>query len=339
MSDTIVEKQDDLVYDLFNLAANDMHPINIDLYKKKGGEYLKEHTTQNIQLLMGKLFELPAHSEEDGLFATLPDQKVLIPREKPVPKEKKKTAWQEYAKEKGIRDIKKDKLVYDKVNDEFRPSFGWGRANNQIQNDWVIEEKANSGNKGGVGDADPFLEKMQDKKKKAKQQLKNQKRNMMKDQGASAPAALNIANIPKLNPKRARLELKNDLKEAYSTVAVSTASMGKFDKKLAKEPKGNKVKSKNKLSEKASMGNGAEEKSASLNLLDRVLKTQAEKKKKVRANAANTFQRVMESQARGKKRENLVGKNKARFGGNKKETYKKGAKMTGKKRSRSEVEF
>ena len=56
--------------------------------------------------------------------ATLPERKTKIPREKPIPK-KVETKWEKYAKAKGIKKHKKERMVYDKEADEWRPRWGY----------------------------------------------------------------------------------------------------------------------------------------------------------------------------------------------------------------------
>lgn len=344
------EKQNDLVFDLFNLCAHDTHPIDISLFKTKGEAYLMEHSRQNTQFLMSKLFELPSVSEDDGLFISLPKATVALPREKPVPKDKKPTKWEEFAKTKNMRlHNDQDKLVYDQVSDEFRPRFGMGRVNNELENDWVVEVKESTPGGGGgqrpipegYTASDPFLEKQLSKKKSQKQQVKNQKKNMGKSlTSTKIPAQLNVASLKRLDPKRARFELKNDLRETHSMAAVSTASMGKFDKKLAKEPRKNTVKPKNKLAGKAEMGDQTDEKQASLKLLDRVLKTNAQKKRAIKSNATSVFQQQAEQSQRTNKKVHLMNKNKARFTPVDKSIYRSKAGMpVTKKRGRNVIDF
>lgn len=334
------EKQNDLTFDLFNLCAHDTHPIDISQYKKNGSEYLMTLSQQNTQFLIDKLFELPTTVDDDGLFATLPTKQITaIPREKPVPKEKQPTEWEQFAKKKNIRLMDRENLVYDSVHDEFRPRFGFGRANNELADDWVIEAKANE--TGGVSSSDPFLERQLAKKKATKLQLKNQKKNMAKSQGKTKiPAPVNIAALPRIDGKRVKFDLKDDLQDTYSLASVSTASMGKFDKKSAKKPKKSNVKPKNKISSKANIGGASEqteEKAASLKLLDRILKKNAQKKKAIKSNAANTFQQFAEQQNRSNKKIHLLSKNKTRFTQGK----SKGGKgpQVGKKRGRNTIDF
>lgn len=75
---------DDLIYDIGNLCAYDTHPIDMEQYKANSMEYLKQTATENMQLLINKIFQLPTEHTEDGLFASLPAPTTILPREKPV---------------------------------------------------------------------------------------------------------------------------------------------------------------------------------------------------------------------------------------------------------------
>ena len=47
-----------------------------------------------------------------------------IPREKPIPK-KQETKWEAFARCKGIKKHKKERMVYDKEAKEWRPRWGY----------------------------------------------------------------------------------------------------------------------------------------------------------------------------------------------------------------------
>ena len=47
-----------------------------------------------------------------------------IPREKPIPK-KEETKWESFARSKGIKKHKKERMVYDKNAKEGRPRWGY----------------------------------------------------------------------------------------------------------------------------------------------------------------------------------------------------------------------
>jgi regulator of ribosome biosynthesis len=51
--------------------------------------------------LYNAIWELPTERVEEAVVACLPPPSFTLPREKPVPKPKPLTKWEQYAKEKG----------------------------------------------------------------------------------------------------------------------------------------------------------------------------------------------------------------------------------------------
>ena len=54
----------------------------------------------------------------------MPARTTKIPREKPIPK-KVETKWEKYAKQKGIKKHKRERMVFDKDANEWRPRWGY----------------------------------------------------------------------------------------------------------------------------------------------------------------------------------------------------------------------
>jgi regulator of ribosome biosynthesis len=71
-----------------------------------------------------------------------------VPREKPLPKPKEPTRWELLAKRKGIKSVKKDKLVYSEAHDEFRTRYGFKSKNEgEDMRNWIVPAKPSDGNK------------------------------------------------------------------------------------------------------------------------------------------------------------------------------------------------
>jgi regulator of ribosome biosynthesis len=51
--------------------------------------------------LFNAIWELPTERVEEAVVAVLPPPSFVLPREKPAPKPKPLTKWEQYAKEKG----------------------------------------------------------------------------------------------------------------------------------------------------------------------------------------------------------------------------------------------
>ena len=92
----------------------------------------------------------------------MPDPRVVLPREKPVPKELEKTKWEKFREEKGLPPRKKrSRLVFDPITKDWVPRWGKGSVKKiEDKMNFVKEEKAIH-RKLGV---DPFtLDKMEKK--------------------------------------------------------------------------------------------------------------------------------------------------------------------------------
>jgi len=324
-----VEKPDDLEYDLGHLMCLDVHPV-----EKATREGLLESARENVQLLVNHLFQLDNIKHEDtGLFAELPDPVFRLPREKPCPKKREMTRFEQFMMERGLRIRGKDereKLVYDEVHDEFRPRFGWKKANNAAENDWIIPAKA-----GDEKFEDPFLQRQIEKNEKKKKQHKNQMSNIGKGAGKkgirdaekvnqalatqhkynpTAPSALKIANVNggKINPKRAHLGMKDDFLNAYDFARVSTASMGKFDRQVRDEKH---MPVKKGISHLVAAGASStyDEKTKAMKISSRILKENSKKKTQIKANAVNIFQKLTEKDTRKHKKVHVMAQVKDRY--------------------------
>ncbi|KAL1924681.1 uncharacterized protein VTP21DRAFT_4335 [Calcarisporiella thermophila] len=220
-----VEKDIPLEFDLALLAAYDLNSLDEDRLRNQTEAYLKEYTRDGTQLLVNKIFSQPIISNDDGVLAQLPERTTVLPREKPLPQAKPLTRWEKFAKSKGIQKKKKERMVFDEATGEWKPQWGYGRANDDTK-DWLIEVP---------GNADPMEDQYEKRKEAKKERIdKNKKRQRRNEEEA---AAINKG----LNPREER---KKQLQASIAVSKLSTASMGKFDKKLEGEPKIKGVKRK-----------------------------------------------------------------------------------------------
>ncbi|EFC47573.1 ribosome biogenesis regulatory protein [Naegleria gruberi] len=324
-----VEKTDDLEYDIGHLMCLDVHPI-----ETPSQDQLLNSARDNVQLLVNRLFQIENIThEETGLYAELPDPEFRLPRGKPCPKKREMTRFEKYQQEKGLRvrgKNERDALVYDEVHDEFRPRFGWKKANNAAENDIIIPAKA-----GDEKFEDPFLQRQLEKKEKKRLQLKNQVTNIgkgaakkgsndaekenralaMKNKyNPTAPSSLKISNVNggKINPKRAHLGMKDDFLNAYDFARVSTASMGKFDTQV-KDEKSMPVK-KGISHLVASGSKSKDEKTKAMKISSRILKENSKKKTgQLKTNAINIFQHLTEKDTRKTKKVHLMAQAKGHY--------------------------
>nr|CAG8508423.1 11451_t:CDS:10 [Entrophospora candida] len=224
---TVPEKPIPLDFDLALLTAYDINVLDETKIKNGTNNYLKEYSRDNTQLLINNIYKSQLTSTQDnGTVAVLPEQKTLIPREKPLPKPKPPTKWERFAKSKGIQKYKKSRKVYDDVKDEWVPRWGYKGANNEELNDWLIPVPNNSDPY-----EDQFDKRRQDKKERINKNKAQQQKNLEIAQ-KQAPSIINSNNSSN-NKSSRRLELQRQI----AITKTSTASVGKFEKQLDNEPK------------------------------------------------------------------------------------------------------
>ncbi|XP_071815159.1 ribosome biogenesis regulatory protein homolog [Apostichopus japonicus] len=215
-----VEKDIEVDVDCGNLLVCDQNPIDIKLYRSNRNEFISSLARDNTQLLFNQIWKLPIHKVDDVVVAEIPDPQIRIPREKPVPKAKKLTKWQEYAELKGIQKRKRSRLVFDEETKEWVPRFGY-KSKNDLKKDWLLEVPDN---------ADPFEDQFAKKKGEKKERVaKNELqrlRNIARAQKSKVPG---IGLIPKLQ------QSQDEVNQAFHLAKKSTASIGRFEEKLPKE--------------------------------------------------------------------------------------------------------
>lgn len=231
------------------------------------------------QSLVEHLYGLPFDQVPEGRIAKLPESTTRLPREKPLPKARALTAWQKFAQKKGIVKRKKSKLVWDEVHQEWRRSHGYKKANDENA---VPIIEARDMDKAGE---DPFSELATTKKAGVKRQKHNQVANVkaaLKAGGKHAiPATLQLASAlpqsskqqPKVQPNRKLL--KDQIKQASLLSGISTASMGKFDKRLRGEKEGERV-APGKRRKFAAVEDTGTDRQRMLGLADRFLRERAD---------------------------------------------------------------
>ncbi|KAJ0262250.1 Ribosome biogenesis regulatory protein [Hirschfeldia incana] len=199
-------------------------------------ELVKECVTEGtklVQAIADTLFNFPSTESVDGPLVQLPPPTTKLPREKHLPRPKPPTKWEEFALKKGIQKRKKDKIVYDETTDKFKRRHGYDRVNDD--NDIPIIEAKESDEPG----EDPFAKRLDDKKKRVGKQEKNRLQNLKTAAKAGAlPSHVQLAAtaLPISGTKTQPQKIGKDaLGDVAGLAATSTASGGKFDKKLPGE--------------------------------------------------------------------------------------------------------
>ncbi|XP_068648840.1 ribosome biogenesis regulatory protein homolog [Aristolochia californica] len=197
--------------------------------------------TELVQAVADALFNLPSRDDRDGPIVTLPKPTTKLPREKHLPKPKPPTKWESFAKAKGIKKRKKDKIVYDEQTGTWKRRHGYDRVND-IRDIPVIVAKSTD-----EPGEDPFRKSEKEKKKRVEKQEKNRAQNLkqaakleakktgqldhLPSHVQLAATALPITGTQQAPKKAGKVELEN----VAGMAATSTASGGKFDKKLPGE--------------------------------------------------------------------------------------------------------
>lgn len=189
-----VSKPIPVAYDFGNLAVFDPNPLD---KKALAGEDKEVHLTSvardNVQLLVNQILQLPVQRTTDNVGTNtstqdsttalfqLPAPVTELPREKPLPKPKAPTKWEQFAAKKGIKkQAKEGKLVFDEDTQKWVPKWGYGGINKKLDDQWLVEvdEKKQQGSNELV---DPRTvsraERLKLIKKNQRQQAKNARAN------------------------------------------------------------------------------------------------------------------------------------------------------------------
>lgn len=247
--------------DLGRLALFETTPIGNEITE----EDILEHTKKNLNILFSELFKLKVlqqgMGEENRDFnkpvnaVALPTPTTILPRARAIPKHTKTlTKWDQFMKDKGITKKKKSRMIYSEQLGEYLPRWGAGSIKKmEARSEAIIEDKPKYEGKN------PFTVKKQEAKLT---ELKNNKQESDNKQKF-------------LSKKRAKdtkfKEQVFDNKKKVEIAQKSTASVGRFDKKLKNEDKINTLKYKKVSSEV--MINTKSEKQRDSKLMSRLLNT------------------------------------------------------------------
>ncbi|KAI6146145.1 ribosome biogenesis regulatory protein-domain-containing protein [Pisolithus tinctorius] len=218
-----VEKDTPLDVDAGFLTVTDHNPIDEDSYRSNLEEYLKSTARDGIQALVAALYVLPTESSVDGSFAKLPPPTTQLPRAKPLPKPKPLTKWEKFAAAKGIQKKRRDKKIWDEEKQEWVNRWGRDGKNKEKEDQWIHEVKANAD-----VDFDPAQEARNERKSRVAKNERQRLQNLARAQAAQSE----------------REQRKEELEKTLAATRTSTASMGKFDKKLEGDKKIRGVKRK-----------------------------------------------------------------------------------------------
>ncbi|XP_061569147.1 ribosome biogenesis regulatory protein homolog [Cololabis saira] len=216
-----VQKPLELEFDVGDLLACDTNRIETrDFRTQKKEDFLRSLARDNTQLLINEIWKLPTERVEEAIVAKLPQPTTRLPREKPPPKPRPETRWEQFARLKGIQNKKKTNLVWDETAKEWRRRWGYKRARDDTK-DWLIEvpETADP-------NEDQFLKRSKAKKERVAKNEFNRLKNIARAQKIKTPG---VGLVPKAQ------QSKDELTKAVSVAKTSTASAGRFQDRLPKE--------------------------------------------------------------------------------------------------------
>ncbi|XP_041824384.1 ribosome biogenesis regulatory protein homolog [Melanotaenia boesemani] len=216
-----VQKELELDFDIGNLLAYDRNRIESrDFRDKKKEDFLRSLARDNTQLLINEIWKHPTERVEEAIVAKLPEPTTRLPREKPPPKPRPPTKWEQFAKLKGIQKKKKTNLVWDETAKEWRRRWGYKRANDDTK-DWLIEVPEKAG-----PNEDQFAKRVKAKNERVAKNELNRLKNIARAHKGKAPG---VGLLPKAQ------QSKDELSRAVSVAKTSTASVGRFQESLSKE--------------------------------------------------------------------------------------------------------
>jgi len=241
--------------DLGNLLVWDPNVIDQSSYKENREEFIQQTMRDNMQLLVNALWQVPIERHDTSIIAKLPEPKTIVPREKPLPKAKPLTKWQQFAQKKGIVKHKKSKFVWDDAKKEWGRRYGFNKANDESK-PWLIEVPVNAD-----PNEDQFAKRTTDKKERvAKNELQRLK-------NIARANKINIRNDGAIINKKSSV---NDVKKALATAKYSDASMGQFSERAAPDEERQTRGFSKKRKFESNLGSLKSEKEKQLKLFDQI---------------------------------------------------------------------
>lgn len=278
-------------------------------------QLIQSRVLASTRSLIAFLHTLPIKQDpDDGPLVGLPLPAFpILPREKPLPKPKAETKWEAFAKRKGISNTKKDKLVWDDEAKEWVPRWGFKGKNKKEEEQWIHELPTNADD-----DYNPVSSLKKQRKERGlhnkAQQLKNVARangEAQKKNAGGEPksgALTTVKGGDAVARKRAEREqqmakLESDVRRSRG----STASMGRFDRRLDGEEKERGIKRKFEANEV----NASRERASHLALLNKMTNGSVAASKRSGEKDLVNVRKAVRFASDGKGSLGLVGKAKA----------------------------
>ncbi|MEN2498296.1 MAG: Rhodanese-related sulfurtransferase [Marteilia pararefringens] len=218
----------DSFVDLAHLYVSDANALGVEFSGEPSLEnekLIKETTLNSVNMLYNELKRCEKVSSKNGqsTHLVLPSSKLKFPRQKEIPMAPKLTKWQQFALKKGIKPKhKKPSIVFDERKQEWVRRYGFKGANT-IQDKEAVEI-----NEDQIGeDINPWRDEKKLKRDRVAKTEMNQIRNLVKRQKDSSKRPI------EKKTKLAQIGVKKSkLKKDMNALRTSTASLGKFQKKI-----------------------------------------------------------------------------------------------------------
>ncbi|XP_047492195.1 ribosome biogenesis regulatory protein homolog [Penaeus chinensis] len=255
-----VNREIELEFDVGNLLVTDKNTIDEEAVYNPDTrpDYLQSLARDGVQALMNKVWDLPSHTEDNAVFVSLPKPTTILPREKPVPKEKALTKWEQFARDKGLTKRKKDKKVWDHILKRWVPRFGMKKVQAEKEKNWVKEVP---------GNVDPYEDMFAKEKELKRERVAKNEYQRLRNIAKSRKL-----KVPNVGVTGNDLATSKDLGVAMHHSRFATASRGKFQPTLPNEqvPKGLGKKRRHEQT----TGDGRAEKKRYLEVLKKVEKNE-----------------------------------------------------------------
>ena len=219
-----VFKEVEPVVDVGNLYLNDLQPVDVKEISDNE-TFLKNLARDNVQLLFNKIWELPIERVDNVIVCNLPSVTTVLPREKKIPKPKPPTKWEKFAKERGIHNKKRGRMIFDEESSTWKPRFGYKRGNDDTK-EWCVEVPEN---------ADPNEDQFEKRDTAKKERVAKNELQRLRNIGRNSKSST--------DHKKA----KEGVEKEIDLAKISTASLGKFQEKLPKEKENKKKGIKRKF--------------------------------------------------------------------------------------------
>ena len=133
-----MEKPVPYAFDLGNLLCSDTNPFP----SSPTTDDISSAARDCAQALVHEvLTTCPIHANAaQGTYFNLPTPTTALPREKPFPRAKALTKWEQFAQWKGIKPkTSQGKMRFDEESGEWLPKWGYKGHNKAEQQNWLVE--------------------------------------------------------------------------------------------------------------------------------------------------------------------------------------------------------